>query len=136
MIPSGSGLKTRDSFHSCPDLSSLQITQSDGLEEGINTEPATPTYQGSPHGTPKRPSARKRGVIGLVRAFQRFAAVKMAQPSIKIDTNVQTTKRGLPEDNDAGMDAILGSSDQENPGLDVDDTPDVPQFLCPSVSGE
>lgn len=142
---------SRDSFYSCPDLSSLQITHSSpqvpvspglaaSLEGNINSEPPSPSL-GPEHDTSSRGSKRKavskkaRGVIGKVRALQRIAAFRMAHPSIKIDTNVHTTKRGLPEDNDAGLD-ILGSGDQVNPGLDVGDTEDIPQFLCQSVSGE
>jgi protein-tyrosine phosphatase len=67
-----------------------------------------------------------------VRALQRIAAAKMAHPSIKIDTSVQTTKRGLPENNDAGLD-VLGDQD---PKLDAGNTEDIPPFLCLSVAGE
>ncbi|KAJ5489927.1 Protein-tyrosine phosphatase catalytic [Penicillium expansum] len=56
----------------------------------------------------------------------------MAHPTIKIDTSVQATKRGLPENDDAGLD-ILGA-DQDNPKLETGNTEDVPPFLCQSVS--
>lgn len=72
-------------------------------------------------------------MIGKVRAFQRIAAAKMAHPSIKIDTNVQTTKRGLPADSDVSSD-VAGV--QGNPRLDSGNTRGVPPFLCQSVSGE
>jgi protein-tyrosine phosphatase len=71
-------------------------------------------------------------VIGKVRAFQKIAAAKMAHPAIKIDTNVQTGKRGLPADGDG-----LGvPGEQGNPRLDAGNTDDVPPFLCQSVSGK
>ncbi|KAJ5287995.1 hypothetical protein N7478_003681 [Penicillium angulare] len=54
----------------------------------------------------------------------------MAHPSIKIDTSVQSTKRGLP-DNDPGFE-VLG--EQENPRLETGNTEDVPPFLCQSVT--
>ncbi|KAJ5174419.1 uncharacterized protein N7482_000296 [Penicillium canariense] len=53
----------------------------------------------------------------------------MSHPSIKIDTTVQTTKRGLPADSDG-----LEMPEQGNPRLEVGDTDDVPPFLCQSVS--
>ncbi|KAJ5494156.1 Protein-tyrosine phosphatase catalytic [Penicillium fimorum] len=53
-------------------------------------------------------------------------------PTIKIDTSVQATKRGLPENDDAGLD-ILGA-DLDNPKLEAGNTEDVPPFLCQSVS--
>ncbi|CAI7587391.1 hypothetical protein PCG10_009990 [Penicillium crustosum] len=56
----------------------------------------------------------------------------MAHPNIKIDTSFQATKRGLPENDDAGLD-ILGA-DQDNPNLEAGNTEDVPPFLCQSVS--
>lgn len=71
-------------------------------------------------------------MIGKVRAFQRIAAAKMAHPSIKIDTNVQTTKRGPPAD----LDAALDVTEQGGPGLEAGNTKDVPPFLCQSASGE
>lgn len=57
----------------------------------------------------------------------------MAHPSIKIDTNVQTSKRGLPADIDAGPEF---GGEQGNPRLESGNTKDVPPFLCQSVSGE
>ncbi|EKV05976.1 Protein-tyrosine phosphatase 2 [Penicillium digitatum] len=56
----------------------------------------------------------------------------MAHPTIKIDTSVQATKRGLPENDDAGLD-ILGV-DQDNLKLEGGNTEDVPPFLRQSVS--
>ncbi|KAJ5095348.1 hypothetical protein NUU61_004704 [Penicillium alfredii] len=56
----------------------------------------------------------------------------MAHPSIKIDTNVQTVKRGPPEDNDAALD--VRSGDQDNPRLEYGNTENVPPFLCQSVT--
>ncbi|KAJ5807718.1 hypothetical protein N7447_011174 [Penicillium robsamsonii] len=67
---------------------------------------------------------------GKVRAFQKVAAGKMAHPSIKIDTNVQTAKRGLEADGD-GFDV---PGEQGDPRLDAGNTDDVPPFLCQSVS--
>lgn len=58
----------------------------------------------------------------------------MAHQSIKIDTSVQAIKRGLPENDDAGLD-VLGA-EQDNPKLETGNTEDVPPFLCQSVSGE
>jgi protein-tyrosine phosphatase len=143
---------SRDSFYSCPDLSSLQISQTsaaaygldgyDGFDPDINTEPSrSVSHSHSPdHSAPRAKkrsksqavSRKARGVIGKVRAFQRIAASKMAHPSIKIDTNVQTTKRGPPADLDAALDA----AEQGNPRLEAGNTEDVPPFLCQSVSGE
>jgi protein-tyrosine phosphatase len=131
---------SRDSFYSCPDLSTLQITQVpdfdsfDAPQTDISRSPSP--SEPAPH--PKKRSkaqsvSRKaRGVIGKVRALQRIAAAKMAHPSIKIDTSITTTKRGLPENNDAGLD-VLGDQD---PKLDTGNTDDVPPFLCLSVAGE
>lgn len=135
-----------DSFYSCPDLSSLQISEEpaaiygpDGLDQDTNTElPRSPSSdQSAPRDAKKRSksqavSQKARGVIGKVRAFQRIAAAKMAQPSIKIDTNVQASKRGPPADLDAGLDA----AEQGDPRLETGNTEDVPPFLCQSVSGE
>lgn len=56
----------------------------------------------------------------------------MAHPSIKIDTSVQTTKRGLPDE--AGID--LPDGEQGDPRLEDGNTDDVPPFLCQSVAGE
>lgn len=144
---------SRDSFYSCPDLSSLQISQTsaaaygldgyDDFDQDLNTEPScsisrshSPDHS-APRGAKKRSksqavSRKARGVIGKVRAFQRIAAAKMAHPSIKIDTNVQTTKRGPPAD----LDATLDAAEQGNPRLEAGNTEDVPPFLCQSVSGE
>lgn len=58
----------------------------------------------------------------------------MAHPTIKIDTNVQATKRALSEDNDEGFD-VLDGPDQDDPGLEAGDTESVPPFLCQSVLG-
>ncbi|KAJ5634194.1 hypothetical protein N7528_002036 [Penicillium herquei] len=52
----------------------------------------------------------------------------MAHPSIKIDTSVQSTKRGLPSDSD-GLDM-----EQGDPRLDTGNTEDVPPFLCQSFT--
>lgn len=71
-------------------------------------------------------------MIGKVRAFQKIAAAKMAHPSIKIDTNVQSTKRALSADGD-DLDV---PGDQGNPRLVAGNTDDVPPFLCQSVSGK
>ncbi|RAL15480.1 tyrosine protein phosphatase PTP1 [Aspergillus homomorphus CBS 101889] len=148
-----------DSFHSCPDLSTLQISSSssspsssllpnataNGYEATVNTTTTAPTSRSpSPQSTVslrngprtlaatrKRVSKKARGVLGKVRAFQRIAAAKMAHPTIKIDTSVQATKRALPEDNEVGLDIIYGSDDA--PGLDAGDTESVPPFLCQSV---
>lgn len=144
---------SRDSYRSCPDLSTLQISQAstaaygldglDGFDQELNTEPSrsisrtqSPDHS-APRGAKKRSksqavSRKARGVIGKVRAFQRIAAAKMAHPSIKIDTNVQTTKRGPPAD----LDAALDVGEQGNPRLEAGNTEDVPPFLCQSVSGE
>lgn len=142
---------SRDSFHSCPDLSTLQISRapvsepalgfdgSDGLDQDTNTEPysrsPTPdrsTPRGLKKGSTSRAVSKKaRGVIGKVRALQRIAAAKMAHPTIKIDTNVHATKRGPPVNVDAPLDATQQGSLQ----LDAGNTEDVPPFLCQSVSG-
>ncbi|KAJ5493201.1 hypothetical protein N7539_001947 [Penicillium diatomitis] len=54
----------------------------------------------------------------------------MAHPSIKINTNVQATKRGLPNESDGGdVPADLG-----NCRLETGNTDNVPPFLCQSVS--
>lgn len=106
----------------------------------VRTDPSPsrcPSFESAPHkkrSKAKAVSRTARGVIGKVRAFQRIAAAKMAHPTIKIDTSVQATKRGLPENDDAGLD-ILGAN-QDNPKLEAGNTEDVPPFLCQSVSGE
>ncbi|EPS29915.1 hypothetical protein PDE_04865 [Penicillium oxalicum 114-2] len=54
----------------------------------------------------------------------------MAHPSIKINTNVQTTKRGLPNESDGGdLPGEVG-----NTRLEVGDADNIPPFLCQSVS--
>ncbi|KAE8390526.1 protein-tyrosine phosphatase-like protein [Aspergillus alliaceus] len=136
-------------FHSCPDLSTLQISS---LPQPANDDPssiegklvtAPPSRSTSPDAlslrsgsrklvsTKKRVSRKARGVLGKVRAFQRIAAAKMAHPTIKIDTSVQATKRALPEDNESFE--ILDGPDQDDPGLEAGDTESVPPFLCQSV---
>lgn len=138
---------SRDSFYSCPDLSSLQISQPsvsasvDALDHDVNTEPSrSPSPDNlAPRGIKKYSnrqavSRKARGVIGKVRVFQRIAAAKMAHPTIKIDTNIQATKRGLPADNDADLN-MFGDG-QGHPQLELGNTEDVPPFLCQSVSGE
>ncbi|PYH76724.1 hypothetical protein BO82DRAFT_406872 [Aspergillus uvarum CBS 121591] len=153
---------SRGSFHSCPDLSTLQISPSSSLllphhdaaaapndyEASVNpttTTTTAPTSRSpSPHSTAslrngprtlaatrKRVSKKARGVLGKVRAFQRIAAAKMAHPSIKIDTSVQSTKRALPEDTEAGLEIACGIDDA--PALDAGDHDSVPPFLCQSV---
>lgn len=148
-------ITTRGSFHSCPDLSTLQISSLPQPPNGANDDPsgiegelvtAPPSRSTSPDAfslrsgprklvsTKKRVSRKARGVLGKVRAFQRIAAAKMAHPTIKIDTNVQATKRALSEDNDEGFD-VLDGPDQDDPGLEAGDTESVPPFLCQSVLG-
>ncbi|KAJ5887936.1 hypothetical protein N7495_007977 [Penicillium taxi] len=56
----------------------------------------------------------------------------MAHPSIKIDTSVPPTKRGLENEGEGGLDVL--AVEQENPRLDAGNTEDVPPFLCQSVS--
>ncbi|KAI9929071.1 hypothetical protein AWENTII_001254 [Aspergillus wentii] len=51
----------------------------------------------------------------------------MAHPTIKIDTNVQATKRGFPEDTDEGFEVIDGP-DQDHYGLG-EDSEHLPPFL-------
>lgn len=140
----------RDSVYSCPDLSHLQISPerprngatidpADGIDGEITTEPSRPptpdtTKSRRPRkltATRRHVSKRARGVLGKVRTFHKAAAAKMAHPTIKIDTNVQTTKRGLPE----GKDEVVEVLGQDNPGLDEGDNEHVPPFLCQSVLG-
>lgn len=149
-------ITTRGSCHSCPDLSTLQISSlphpdpsngtsddpSDGNAGHIITAP--PSRSQSPDtlssrsstrklaSTRKRVSKKARGVLGKVRAFQRIAAAKMAHPAIKIDTSVQATKRALPEDTEGGFDVVSGS-ELDDPGLDTGDNELVPPFLCQSA---
>ncbi|OOF99777.1 hypothetical protein ASPCADRAFT_512388 [Aspergillus carbonarius ITEM 5010] len=147
-------LTSRGSFHSCPDLSTLQISSlphspngalddpPDGLEAKVTTAPTsrspspdTLSLRSGPRklaATRKRVSKKARGVLGKVRAFQRIAAAKMAHPTIKIDTSVQSTKRALPEDNDDGFEIIEGP-ENDDPGLEARDNESVPPFLCQSV---
>ncbi|KAL4897022.1 protein-tyrosine phosphatase-like protein [Aspergillus ambiguus] len=56
----------------------------------------------------------------------------MAHPTIKIDTSLPAIKRGLPEDDEAGLDVVEGP-DPERSGLDAGDTDEVPPFLCQSL---
>lgn len=141
----------RDSFYSCPDLSALQISPeqhqngasvvpADGFEE-VTTEPSrapTPDPTNRLHkprklsSTRRQVSKRARGVLGKVRTFHKVAAAKMAHPTIKIDTNVQATKRGPPGDEEDGLEVL---DDQDNPGLDEGDNEHVPPFLCQSALG-
>lgn len=69
---------------------------------------------------------------GKARIFQKVAAAKMPHPSIKIDSKVQSTKRGLEADGD-GFDV---PSQQVDPWLDAGNTDNIPPFLCQSVSGK
>ncbi|KAJ5135596.1 uncharacterized protein N7515_004874 [Penicillium bovifimosum] len=55
----------------------------------------------------------------------------MTHPTIKIDTSFPAIKRGLPENDDAGLDIL---ADQDNPRLEAGNTEDVPPFLCQTVS--
>lgn len=134
---------SRDSFYSCPDLSTLQISSAsaalygiDNIEQGATTEPdRSPSPESAPR-TKKRSKSRAvsrkaRGVIGKVRAFQRIATAKMAHPAIKIDTSVPATKRELPDG-----DAALDVGEQGVPRLEAGNTDNLPPFLCQSVSGE
>jgi hypothetical protein len=135
---------SRDSYYSCPDLSSLQISHYSaaayGIDQDINTDPEQSRSSSPDSAAPRvkkrfnshTVSKKARGVFGKVRAFHRVAAAKMAHPSIKIDTSVQTTKRGLPDE--AGID--LPDAEQGNPRLEDGNTDDVPPFLCQSVAGE
>lgn len=106
------------------------------IEGDTNTEPDRPSSSESPHLlVPKRRSKRKevsrkaRGVIGKVRGLRRIATDKMAHPTIKIDTNVQT-KRGL-EDSEVDLGVVA----DPNSGVGVDEE-DIPPFLRQSVAGE
>ncbi|PYH93262.1 hypothetical protein BO71DRAFT_455297 [Aspergillus ellipticus CBS 707.79] len=148
------GLLTLFDFHSCPDLSTLQISPLPGAPNGAHDDPpdgiegeviTAPTsrspspdtfsLRGGPRklaATRKRVSKKARGVLGKVRAFHRIAAAKMAHPTIKIDTSVQATKRALPEDNDDGFEIVEGP-ENDDPGLEARDNESVPPFLCQSV---
>lgn len=59
----------------------------------------------------------------------------MAHPAIKIDTNVQATKRGFLEDSDDALEA-LGEEDHDNDELEAVDNEGLPPFLCQSLYGE
>ncbi|CAI7577232.1 unnamed protein product [Penicillium pancosmium] len=127
---------------SCPDLSSLQISHYSaaayGIDQDITTDPEQSRPSSPDSAAPRvkkrfnshAVSKKARGVFGKVRAFHRVAAAKMAHPSIKIDTSVQTTKRGLPDE--AGID--LPDAEQGNPRLEDGNTEDLPPFLCQSVA--
>lgn len=113
-------------------LDQLEVSTDPEASRSPSPDPST-----APRSTKKRSkgqavSRKARGVIGKVRAFRKIAAAKMAHPSIKIDTNVQPTKRGLSADGD-GLDV---PGEQGNPRLDAGNTDDVPPFLCQSVSGK
>ncbi|GAB1211756.1 hypothetical protein ATERTT37_000880 [Aspergillus terreus] len=149
-------ITSRGSFHSCPDLSALQISSlpppasaagddpPDGLGGEIITalpsrspspDPDTislPTGPQKSSSTRKRVSRKARGVLGKVRAFQRIAAAKMAHPTIKIDTSVPPTKRGLPDDDEEGLE-VVDDPELDRPALETGDTDEVPPFLCQSL---
>ncbi|KAJ5141269.1 protein-tyrosine phosphatase 2 [Penicillium atrosanguineum] len=132
---------SRDSFYSCPDLSTLQISSAsaalyriENIEQGASTDPdRSPSPESAPRAKKRSRSQavtrKARGVIGKVRAFQRIAAAKMAHPAIKIDTSVPATKRDLPDG-----DAALDVGEQGDPRLEAGYTDNVPPFLCQSVS--
>ena len=150
---------TRGSSNSCPDLSALQISHQNQQEQlqhentygaigfptyGIQVEAPYPTdnlsVRAGPHklaSAGKRVSNKARGVLGKVRTFHRVAAAKMAHPTIKIDTNVQTSKRSFLEDNDDddALD-VLDEENEDGQGPDGADEEGVPPFLCQSVDGE
>ena len=148
---------TRGSSNSCPDLSALQISHQHQQEQlqhentygaigfptyGIQVEAPYPTdnlsVRAGPHklaSAGKRVSNKARGVLGKVRTFHRVAAAKMAHPTIKIDTNVQTTKRGFLEDNDGALD-VLDEENEDSQEPDEVDNEGVPPFLCQSLDGE
>lgn len=152
---------TRGSSNSCPNLSALQISHQHQQEQqqqqqqqentygavgpatyGVQVEATQQTDNFSSRTGPhklatagKRVSSKARGVLGKVRTFHRVAAAKMAHPTIKIDTNVQATKRGFLEDNDDALDA-LGEEDGDSQESDEVDNEGVPPFLCQSLEGE
>lgn len=141
------------SFHTCPDLSSLQISRPDSARRasvGASDSGERETATGLPRcpspeslalrsrsrklaSTGKRASKKARSVLGRVRALQRSAAAKMAPSPIKIDTNV-ATKRGRSQDSDEiPADSLIvdqGASAQR-PHSNVP----LPPFLCQSYSG-
>ncbi|KAL4918540.1 protein-tyrosine phosphatase-like protein [Aspergillus aurantiobrunneus] len=142
----------RSSFHSCLDLSTLQTSlpqppngaaaDPPGASEGQtftapssrSLSPDTPSFHSDSQklvSRRKRVSKKARGVLGKVRAFQRIAAAKMAHPTIKIDTNVQATKRSHPDNEEGGE--IIDGPEGDNPGLEMGDNEYVPPFLRQSV---
>ncbi|KAL5357876.1 protein-tyrosine phosphatase-like protein [Aspergillus floccosus] len=56
----------------------------------------------------------------------------MAHPTIKIDTSVPATKRGLPDDDEEGLEIVDGP-ELDRPALEMGDTDEVPPFLCQSL---
>lgn len=92
----------------------------------------------------RRVSVKARGVLGRFQAFPRVAAARMVHPGIKINTNVPSTKRGFPEDDDeladiegegevgVGVDPVTTIT---GPALDTGDRDNLPPFLCQSNSG-
>ncbi|RWQ93473.1 protein-tyrosine phosphatase 2 [Paecilomyces variotii] len=145
-------LTSPSSFHTCPDLSSLQISRPDSASRasvGASDSGERETATGLPRcpspeslalrsrsrklaSTGKRASKKARSVLGRVRALQRSAAAKMAPSPIKIDTNV-ATKRGRSQDSDEiPADSLIvdqGASAQR-PHSNVP----LPPFLCQSYS--
>lgn len=141
-------------FHSCPDLSSLQITlasQADtvrtGSPDGSERETATGLSRApspdtlSPRGrsrklasTGNRASRKARSVLGRVRAFHRMAAARMAHSPVRIDTNVLSTKRGRPQDSDEASETCPAVEQETcDPGVAGDDG--IPAFLCQPYTG-
>ncbi|KKK15335.1 hypothetical protein AOCH_006051, partial [Aspergillus ochraceoroseus] len=159
LVPVGSKnlakqISRRSSFHSCLDLSTLQISSLPPLQNRASIDPSD-TSEGNIYAIPtsrslspdppsfrsdsaklkstrRRVSKKARGVLGKVRAFQRIAAAKMAHPTIKIDTNILSTKRSHPEDNEDGAEIIDGP-ENDNPALEAGDNECIPPFLCQSV---
>ncbi|EAA60974.1 hypothetical protein AN4896.2 [Aspergillus nidulans FGSC A4] len=143
----------RSSFHSCLDLSTLQISSlpqppngaaddRPGASEGQSLtaptsrsrSPDTLSFRSDSRklaSKRKRVSRKARGVLGKVRAFQRLAAARMAHPTIKIDTSVQANKRSHP-DNEDGV-GVVDGSDDDNPEMELGDNEHVPPFLRQSV---
>lgn len=153
---------TRGSSNSCPDLSTLQTShyqqQQQQQQNPYGTLSIAPSYgvqiqatqpysrspsdyfsvRAGPHklaSAGKRVSNKARGVLGKVRTFHRAAAAKMAHPAIKVDTNVQATKRGFSEDSDDAFDA-LDEEEQDHDELEEGDNEGVPPFLCQPLYGE
>lgn len=151
------GIRARGSSTSCPDLSALQISHqhqqsipqivTESPSYGVQNQGGTQPYPHSPssdtasvqddsqkpRSARKRVSKKARGVLGKVRTFPRIAAAKMAHPTIKIDTNIQATKRRFPDDNDDALEVL--EEEGPDPGLDAGDNEDVPPFLCQPVLG-